>query len=79
MRLLCECLGIAFGKAGESFFVADGELEVARGENPILVWEVYCGLVEQRGRRALGDWCVRHGRNRYTGGMALAGDETETA
>ena len=54
-------------KDGEQFVIVENGMEHARGKNPIVVWSVYCGMLEQRGRRALGNWCGRHGRNRHTG------------
>lgn len=68
MRRMCGDFGAEFSKDGEDFVVVTDQAgEAARGKNPIVVWAVYCGIVEQRGRRALGDWCERHGRNRHTG------------
>ena len=66
-KRLCGDFGVDFCKDGEQFVIVENVMEHARGKNPIVVWSVYCGMLEQRGRRALGNWCGRHGRNRHTG------------
>lgn len=45
-KRLCGDFGVDFCKDGDQFVIAENGMEHARGKNPIVVWSVYCGMLE---------------------------------